>query len=121
LPTPLDPKFVVGDFGVGLSEEQVYSVYTTYFESTKTENNDVIGALGLGSKTPFSYTGSFSITARKDGVEAVFTASIGESGEPEVVKLYSRPWTGSNGVKITVDVSNHDIYCECYRKAYRKF
>jgi hypothetical protein len=123
LPTPLDPKFVVEDFGVGLSEEQVYSVYTTYFESTKTENNDVIGALGLGSKTPFSYTDSFSITARKDGVEAVFTASIGESGEPEVVKLYSRPWTGSNGVKITVDVSNHDIYefIACAEKVYSWF
>ena len=109
LPTGLDPKFSVEDFGIGLSEAEVYSVYTTYFESTKTDDNDMIGALGLGSKTPFSYTDSFTITARKDGQECVFTASISESGEPEVVKLYGRPWVGSNGVTVTVDVSSADI------------
>jgi hypothetical protein len=109
LPTGLDPKFSVEDFGIGLSEEEVYSVYTTYFESTKTDDNDMIGALGLGSKTPFSYTDSFTITARKDGQECVFTASISESGEPEVVKLYGRPWVGCNGVTVTVDVASADI------------
>lgn len=123
LPTGLDPKFVVEDFGVGLSEDEVYNVYTTYFESTKTDSNDVIGALGLGSKTPFSYTDSFTITARKDGKECVFTASISQSGEPEVVKLYERPWSGDNGVSVSVDVASDDIreFVSCAEKVYSWF
>lgn len=110
LPTMFEPFFSVEDFGVGLSEEEVYNVYTTYFESTKTDSNDVIGALGLGSKSPFSYTDSFTITACKDGTMAVFNASIGSSGEPEVVKMYDRPWVGSNGVKVEVSIAERDTH-----------
>jgi hypothetical protein len=123
LPTGLDPKFVVEDFGVGLSEEEVYSVYTTYFESTKTESNEVVGALGLGSKTPFSYTDSFTITARKEGIECVFTASIGQSGVPEVVKLYQRPWLGENGVTVSVEVAPADVmdFRDCADKVFGWF
>ena len=59
LPTALSPWFSIRDFGTGLSHEQVTKIYTTYFESTKTDSNDFIGALGLGSKSPFSYTNNF--------------------------------------------------------------
>jgi len=46
LPNDLEPWFSIRDYGTGLSHEQVSSIYTTYFESTKTESNDYIGALG---------------------------------------------------------------------------
>ena len=123
LPTGLNPKFSVEDFGTGLTEQEVYEVATVFFHSTKTENNDVIGALGLGFKTPFSYTDSFTIVARKDGKECMFTASIGQSGEPEVVKLHERAWAGSNGVKIIVDVATKDIreFVSCAEVVYSWF
>lgn len=123
LPSAFNSQFSVEDFGVGLTEDEVYDVYTTYFASTKTQSNDVIGALGLGSKTPFSYTDSFTIVARKDGKECTFTASIGQSGEPEVVKLFERPWLGSNGVKVTVEVASRDIreFVSCAEKVYSWF
>lgn len=54
LPTALSPEFAVKDYGTGLSHEEVMQIYTTYFESTKTNSNDFVGALGLGSKSPFS-------------------------------------------------------------------
>mgnify|MGYP001258182542 FL=1 len=53
LPSNLEPWFSVRDYGIGLSENDVMNLYSTYFESTKTESNDQIGALGLGSKSPF--------------------------------------------------------------------
>lgn len=67
LPNSLDPYFSIRDFGTGLNRDQVNNIYTTYFESTKTNSNDYIGALGLGSKSPFSYTNNFTVTAIKDG------------------------------------------------------
>lgn len=111
LPTVMnDFTFAVEDFGVGLSEDEVYNVYTTYFESTKTNSNDVIGALGLGSKTPFSYTDSFMVKARKNGKECVFSAIIGETGEPEVNKMYERPWAGENGVEVSLEIASKDTH-----------
>lgn len=61
LPNEFEQWFSVKDEGLGLSVHGVMNLYTTYFESTKTESNDQIGALGLGSKSPFSYTDSFSV------------------------------------------------------------
>ena len=65
LPSVLEPWFSVRDFGTGLDGDQVTNIYTTYFESTKTGSNDFIGALGLGSKSPFSYTENFTLQIRK--------------------------------------------------------
>lgn len=105
----------------GFSE--VGGVYTTYFESTKTDSNDVIGALGLGSKTPFSYTDSFTVKARKEGKECVFSAQISASGEPEVVKMYERPWAGDNGVEVSVEVASRDVneFRDCAQKVLSWF
>ena len=61
LPTSFEPFFSIQDFGTGLSEEDVLNLYTSYFSSTKTSSDDYIGALGLGSKSPFSYVDSFTI------------------------------------------------------------
>ena len=76
LPTALEPFFYIRDFGIGLNHDQVTNIYTTYFESTKTASNDFIGALGLGSKSPFSYTENFTVTAIKDGRKGLYTAFI---------------------------------------------
>jgi HSP90 family molecular chaperone len=44
LPNTLEPHFSIRDYGTGLSHEQVKNIYTTYFESTKTDSNAFIGA-----------------------------------------------------------------------------
>lgn len=48
-------------------------LYTTYFDSTKTDSNDFIGALGLGSKSPFSYTNAFEVISRFEGKRRVYS------------------------------------------------
>ena len=66
LPTWLDMTFRVRDFGPGLSHAQVRDVYTRMFQSTKNDDNDAVGGLGLGCKSPFAYliTGGLGNTAR---------------------------------------------------------
>jgi hypothetical protein len=109
LPNTWTPEFSVEDFGIGLDGDDVENIYTSYFTSTKTDSNDVIGALGLGSKTPFSYTDSFNIRARKDGIERIYNAYISASGEPSVSMLSAAPTEMGNGVKITVPVRTADF------------
>ena len=71
LPTILVPYFSVRDYGTGLTDQEIESIYTTYFESTKTNSNEYIGALGLGSKSPFSYTDNFTVTSVKNGSKSI--------------------------------------------------
>ncbi len=106
LPNALESYFSIRDYGTGLSHEQVTSIYTTYFESTKTDSNAFIGALGLGSKSPFSYTDNFTVTAIKDGRKGIYTAFINEQGVPSIALMMEEATTDSNGVEVRFAVDS---------------
>lgn len=109
IPNILEPWFSVRDEGLGLSNDDVLKLYTTYFESTKADSNDQIGALGLGSKSPFSYTDSFTVVSRFDGMESLYTAYISEIGQPSIQYIMSNETSEPNGVEVKFGVSTHDI------------
>ena len=44
LPGSWSSEFKIRDYGTGLSKESILKLYTTYFESTKQDSNDYIGA-----------------------------------------------------------------------------
>ena len=105
LPTALEPYFYIRDFGTGLSHDQVTNIYTTYFESTKTNSNDYIGALGLGSKSPFSYTDNFTVTAIKDGRKGIYTAFINDAGVPSIALMTEENTDEPAGVEVRFAVA----------------
>lgn len=109
IPNTLEPWFSVRDEGLGLSKEDVLKLYTTYFESTKAESNDQIGALGLGSKSPFSYTDSFTVVSRYNGMESLYTAYINEYGQPSIQHIMDVETSELNGVEVKFGVSTNDI------------
>jgi hypothetical protein len=106
LPTQMEPYFSVRDFGIGLNHEEVVNIFTSFFESTKTSSNDFIGALGLGSKSPFSYTDNFTVTATKNGVRGIYTAFISDAGVPSIALMYTEDTTDGNGVEIKFAVTD---------------
>lgn len=111
VPNSLEPFFRIRDFGTGLTHEQVTSIYTTYFESTKTDSNAFIGALGLGSKSPFSYTDNFTVTAIKDGKRGVYSAFINGEGVPSIALMMTEETTDPAGVEIQFSVNDrYDFY-----------
>jgi hypothetical protein len=110
LPTRLNPVLSVSDYGIGLSHEDVMGLYTTYFESTKSTSNDFVGCMGLGSKSPFSYTKNFTITSIKDGTKGVYSAYIGKDGLPNIGRLTSEETDEGNGLSIAFAVEDqHDM------------
>lgn len=115
-PSALEPWFSIRDYGVGLSDTEVAHVYTVYFSSTKTDSNDYIGALGLGCKSPFSYTDNFTITAVKSGVKRIYGAFINENGVPSVTLMYEADTDEHPGVEIKLNVSKTDDYCSFARE-----
>lgn len=109
LPCVWEPFLSIEDFGIGLDDDDVNNIYTSYFTSTKTHSNDVIGGLGLGSKTPFSYTDSFTIRARKDSVERLYSAYISDAGSPTVSLISEADTEEPNGVMITLPIRKDDF------------
>lgn len=105
LPNALEPWFSIRDYGTGLSHNQVTNIFTTFFESTKTDSNDYVGALGLGSKSPFSYTDNFTVTAIKDGRKGIYTAFINEQGVPSIALMMEEDTTDPAGVEVRFAVN----------------
>lgn len=121
LPTMLEPWFSVQDFGTGLDNDQVTNIYTTYFESTKTDSNDFIGALGLGSKSPFSYTENFTVTAVKNGMKRIYSAFINEMGVPSIAEMSSELTDEPNGVEVKFSVNDKYDYASFRHEAQHVF
>ena len=123
LPTRLDPQFFVRDYGIGLSCEDMENVYTTYFESTKDQDNDNIGCLGLGSKSPFAYTDIFTVVSYFEGKQYTYSAFIDEEGAPSVALMHTADTNEVNGLKVQFDVHEKDFNEFKYKaeKVFRYF
>ena len=109
LPTMLEPWFAVRDFGVGLSSSDIEQIYTVYFESTKDTSNLFNGCLGLGSKSPFSYSTNFTVTSVKDGIRSLYSAFIDDTGCPAVARLFHGETREPNGVEVKFPVNTQDF------------
>ena len=109
LPNNLEPWFEVQDFGLGLSHQQILTLYTRYGASNKTGNNDDIGGFGLGSKAPFAYTDSFTVTSVHSGVRRFYAMYKNDVGRPSVSVLGEEPTTDGNGVTVRVPVKPKDF------------
>ena len=124
LPNSLEPHFSIRDYGTGLSHEQVTNIYTTYFESTKTNSNAFIGALGLGSKSPFSYTDNFTVTAIQNGRKGIYTAFINEAGVPSIAQMMEEATDEPAGVEVKFAVNSRydfDKFRQEARIVYKHF
>ena len=109
LPAMEDLHFTVRDYGPGLSPEDVMGMYTTYFGSTKTGDNDAIGGFGLGSKSPLSYSTSFQVRTYYGGMKTTFLAFQNDNGEPDIYQLTEEPSDEPTGLEVIVPVNESDV------------
>jgi hypothetical protein len=123
LPNTLEPYLTIQDFGTGISHENIYNIYATYFESTKTNTNDQIGCLGLGSKSPFCYTDNFLVTSIHNGEKRIYNAYFNESNTPAIALMSTSSTTEENGVAIQIPVKQDDFtnFYNAVKKAFRFF
>lgn len=86
LPTDMNPHLVVQDYGIGLLNTGVMDTFT-YGRSSKRGSDTFTGHFGIGSKSAFTLTNQFSVTATKDGRRTVVLVSLDEDGEPSTETL----------------------------------
>lgn len=109
IPTHLDPVFRVRDYGVSLSHENMMVLYTTIFKSTKETTNAQTGQLGLGSKSPFAYTDTFSVIAYKDGMRRVYVAFLETDGVPCITHVGDEPSSEPQGLEVSFPAKRADM------------
>jgi hypothetical protein len=110
LPTSFEPWFAIRDYGIGLAPEEIETLYCTYFSSTKNNDNTMIGAMGLGSKSPFCYTDGFTVTTFWNGKKYIYSAYIENDGTPSVKRLSSHKTDEVNGLEVQFPVKSQDCW-----------
>jgi hypothetical protein len=108
LPTIFSKDFVIRDFGKGLSDKQIVEIFASYGASTKRQSNAFTGMLGIGSKSAFSYTNSFTVISRHNGTQTTYQAFIDESNIGTIASIHQQP-TNESGLSIHVTVKPNDI------------
>lgn len=107
VPNTLSPVFKVRDYGVGISPDRMANIFVNYGSSTKRNTNAQTGGFGIGAKSAFSYTDSFTITSFVDGIKYIYVAHLADEGG---VSAISKEFTKEpNGVEISIGVKPKDI------------
>lgn len=110
LPNRLDNQFYIRDYGPGLSHDQIMRLYSTYFDSTKQASDDYIGGFGVGSKSPFAYTDSFTVISRHNGMEQVYAAFVNDDGMPTIATMNEAiPTSEPSGLQVGFPVKPEDM------------
>lgn len=100
------------DFGNGIPDELIGSIYGVYGASTKKSNSSVTGGFGLGCKSPFAYTDSFQVTSWNQGKMSVYNvakAAIENDGKPGIVPIVTNIPTEESGLEVKFQLGKHDV------------
>lgn len=137
MPTQMEPTLSIRDHGPGLSHDDVFNVFTQYGASTKRGDDVTVGMLGIGSKSGFAYSDSFTVTSwHHDKVpmagntvmlvamKRVYVAVLDKTDKGLINLLHEEPCdVDESGIQIQLAIKQSDIN-EFTRKAitlYRHF
>jgi hypothetical protein len=109
LPNALEPWLTIRDFGTGISHKDIYSIYTKYFESTKTNTNTQAGCFGLGSKIFLAYSDNSTIYSIVDGVKRIYNVFFNANGVPSISLMSQDKTDECNGLSVQIPVKTQDF------------
>lgn len=108
LPNSIEPNWRVRDFGTGLSETGMRKVFSVYLLSTKKDDNSQVGGWGLGSKSAFAYTDSFTVISYFEGTKSTWISYLNERRKSVLTQVSSEPTDEPSGLEIIVPVKPSD-------------
>lgn len=122
LPTASEPTFSVRDFGSGLPEDKIISLFTVLGASTKRDSNAYNGAFGIGRMSPLAYGSSFTVESFHGGKHYNYLISI-KDGAPVYLKLSEFDSSAPSGLKLSYAVQSKDIgaFIDRARELYQYF
>jgi hypothetical protein len=118
-PTRLAPFLKIQDFGTGMSADDLWNMYSDYTTSTKRDNADANGFMGIGSKSGLAYGNQFSIVSVKDGVKTSASISRGDDNVPSMDIIDESPSDDPNGTEITIPAKGYDRFQEKAQELFK--
>jgi hypothetical protein len=108
LPSLLSSEIRFRDFGFGMSPEFVKENYTSFGYSTKSDTNEFIGGLGIGSKSPFAYSDSFTVETVYKGRKYIYSCYIDDSERGKIFKLHEEETKDREGTCVRIPIESKD-------------
>lgn len=109
MPTRLAPTFKVRDYGMGISPDRMEKVFILYGASTKRGNNTQTGGFGIGAKSAWSYTDSFTVVTIVDGTRRTYVCHTGHNNQGSMDLVSTDDTSEANGTEIQIAVRREDI------------
>lgn len=110
LPTGLEPDYKIKDFGPGISPDRMSNIFIQYTASTKRDDNIQTGGFGLGAKTPFSYSDTFTIITVVDNIRYNYACFIDETKVGKLALLSKESVNEPNSTEISIPVKPVDFH-----------
>ena len=117
IPNSLDKSLHIRDYGPGIDPKRMSEIFLKYGNSTKRGDDIQTGGYGLGAKTPFAYSDTFTIiTVCPDEdnpakfIRRDYIAHIDETGYGAVSIVREEETDDSQGTTIIVPVKDPDSY-----------
>lgn len=101
-------EVVFKDEGIGMTPDIFENVFAAYGESTKRDTNDQTGGFGLGCKTPYTMSDTFTVITARDGIKTlgIFTRDEEDFGNADFMDLGE---TEEHGTTVTIPLSRNNI------------
>lgn len=109
VPNSMNPVFKVRDFGPGITPHRMKTVFIQYGESTKEDTNSQTGGFGIGAKSAWAYTDSFTIISITGGVKRTYVAHTGVNNQGRLDMVSEDKTDEPTGLEINVAVKSGDI------------
>ena len=110
LPTYLDSKLRIRDYGGGMTHEFMMGGFTQLFNSTKADSNSKVGAFGHGRTSPWSYTDSWTAISYTDK-KRTYSAYMDETTGYTISLLAEEDMDGlRQGYEVIIPTKSGDTY-----------
>lgn len=107
-----DMCIIFRDNGIGISPDRMSNVFVKYASSTKRSTNSQTGGFGLGAKTPFAYTDTFTVVTvcnfQGKKMKYTYSAMIDSTRKGKMILFDSEPTNEATGTQIVVPIQQQD-------------
>jgi hypothetical protein len=115
-PTAFSPFLKIRDYGIGLTVDDIHTIYSQYGTSTKRNSNDFNGMLGLGCKSALTYCDQFTVVSVKDGVMVTVVVARDADGAGSMTVLDTSSTDQRDGTEVQIPAKRgNDIRAKAER------
>lgn len=94
----------ITDKGNGIPHDKIHEIYCVYGNSTK-RDNDSTGGFGLGCKSPFAVTNSFTVINSNGGIKKTYILAK-RNGIPEIIDINGEEPSNKSGITLIIPMED---------------